>query len=124
MKILKAFIEIFLDIFYGIGYFIKKNLRSFANILNIACPYLMYLYGFNSNNIGYEVFIPVIIMFIVYFLRALANKLGTGDMVPIPVKRFTEEDEDGEVYIRTDRVQELILYMADLENYLERKGYL
>lgn len=124
MKMLKAFIEIILDTIYGIGYFIKKNLRSFANILNLGCPYLMYLYGFNSNEVGYEVFIPVIVMFVVYFLRSLANKLGTGDMVPIPVKRFTKEEEDGEITVENSRIQELILYLADLEDYLERKGYL
>ena len=124
MKIIKAFLEIFLDAIYGIGYFIKRNLRTLANIINIACPYLMYLLGFNSNEIGKEVFIPIVVMFVVYFLRSLANKLGTGDIVPVPVKRFTIEGEDGEISVENSRIQELILYLADLEDYLERKGFL
>ena len=84
----------------------------------------MYLLGFNSKEMGKEIFIPVLVMFIVYFLRSLANKLGTGDIVPVPVKRFTIEGEDGEISIENNRIQELILYLADLEDYLERKGFL
>lgn len=124
MRIFKAFFEIFLDAIYGIGYFIKRNLRTLANIIDIACPYLMYLLGFNSNELEKVIFIPVLVIFIVYFLRSLANKLGTGDIVPIPVKRFTIESEDGEVSIENNRIQEMILYLADLEDYLERKGFM
>ena len=124
MKFMRAIIEVFLDTFYGIGYFLKSNLRTFANLLNLICPYLMYIFGFNSTQLGIEVFVPIGIMFIVYILRSLANKLGTGDTVPIPVKRFTHVDESGEVSVENSRVQELILYLADLEDYLERKGFL
>ena len=37
---------------------------------------------------------------------------------------FTEVDDYGEVSIPNNRIQELILYLADLEDWLERKGLL
>lgn len=42
--------------------------------------------------------------------------------VPIPDKRFTEEKEDGEVTIEYARLQELILFMDEYENWLEENG--
>lgn len=123
-NIFKVLLEIIMDTIYGVGYFLKSNLRTFANLINIGCPYLMYIFGFKSEVLGWEVFVPIIAMFIIYFLRSLANKLGSGDSVPVPTKRFTIVQEDGEVNIENSRIQELILYMADLEDYLERKGFL
>lgn len=43
--------------------------------------------------------------------------------IPLPSKRFTEEMEDGEVRIDKERLQELILYMADLEDYFKNNGF-
>ena len=57
-------------------------------------------------------------------LRSYANKIGKGTTIPVPDKRFTEVDDYGEVSIPNNRIQELILYLADLEDWLERKGLL
>lgn len=39
--------------------------------------------------------------------------------IPVPGKRFTEDRGDGEVTIEYARLQELILYMDELEDWLE-----
>lgn len=57
-------------------------------------------------------------------LQAVANATGCGDSFPVPVKRFTTVDEDGVVSVENDRLQEMILYVADVEDYLERKWQL
>lgn len=41
--------------------------------------------------------------------------------IPVPENRFTTEEENGEVTIEVERIQELILYMDDLENWIELK---
>lgn len=46
------------------------------------------------------------------------------DDVPYPSKRFTEVDNDGMVSVESSRLQEMMLYVADVEDYLERKGRL
>ena len=130
MNFFKLFKESSLDITKTISSLISSNLRNFAWMLEALSPYLMYLIA-NYNitvrrrfAVGSEILIPVIIMIIVYYLRSFSNKLGKGSTVPVPKERFTEIDEDGEVSVRNDRVQELILYLADLEDWMERKGML
>lgn len=39
--------------------------------------------------------------------------------MPKPDKRFTREENDGEVTIEYARLQELILFMDEYENWLE-----
>lgn len=130
-KIGRMFIEILYDIIFAAGYFIENNLKNFATLLSIMLPFIMLLIGQavalkrGSFAIGGEILIPPFIGVIIYFIRSFANKLGKGITVPIPKKRFTEVDnETGEVNILNDRVQELILYVADLEDWLQRKGLL
>ena len=115
---------------YNFTYFIENNLVKFANILNLLLPYVMYFIGQRIAAdrgkivVGGELFIPLIFVVIIYFLRSTANKLGKGTTIPVPDKRFTQTDEDGEVSIEHKRIQELILYLADLEDWMERKGLL
>lgn len=129
-KFIKITIEIILDIMKAITYFITNNLRNFARLLNLALPYIMYLVGQKACEIrgkiaiGSELFIPIVVYIVIYYIRSYANKIGKGHTIPIPDKRFTEVDDYGEVSIENNRIQELILYLADLEDWLERKGLL
>lgn len=113
-----------------ITYVIKSNLRTYAKLLNALLPYAMYFIGqyvFSKRGeiaIGSELFIPIIICIITYFIKSYANKIGKGTTIPIPHKRFTEVDDNDEVSVEHDRIQELLLYTADLEDWLERKGLL
>lgn len=110
--------------------FLKNNLRTFAMILEIVAPYIMYFIGQRLATdrgmiaVGGEIFIPLIISIVIGLLRGSANRIGKGITTPIPNKRFTTVSEDGEVSIDNDRIQEVILYLADLEDWLERKGLL
>lgn len=129
-KILRIIIEITVEAICSVGYFIKSNLRSFATILNIALPYVMYFIGQyvvadrKEIAVGGELFVPILFIVLIYYLKSTANKLGKGTTIPVPDKRFTKIEDDGEVTIENRRVQELILYLADLEDWLERKGLL
>ena len=121
---------IIVDAVQAVDYFITNNLRNFARILNFILPYLMYIIGQNVYsirghfNVGGELLIPIIFCAITYVLRSYANKIGKGTTIPVPEKRFTEVDDYGKVSITNNRIQELILYLADLEDWLERKGLL
>lgn len=130
-RLFRFTLEIAIDTFNGIAYFVKCNLTNVAYILNLLLPFAAYFIGQRCAldrghiTVGWEIAIPVATFVIVYYLRSLANKYGKGSHVPVPKKRFTEVDEEsGEVNVRNDRVQELVLYLADLEDWLERKGLL
>ena len=122
--------EITLDIVYSVVYFVQFNLRYMASLLEIAVPYAMYIMGQQlaigrgKFVVGGEIFIPVLCTMVVYYLREIANRSNKGSRIPIPNKRFTEVDEDGEVQVEEARLQEMILYMADLEDWMERKRWL
>lgn len=131
MGIIRLVSEIITDAYNNIKYYILKNLVNFSNILSyLIIPYLMYVIGQllaidrGYIAVGSEILIPAIAIVIAYFFRSAANKKGKGITVPIPNKRFTQVDDDGEVSIENNRLEELILYTADLEDWLERKGLL
>ncbi len=129
-KFFRILVAVTVDAVDGIAYFIKNNLTNFATILNLILPYLMYFIGQyvvidrNAFAVGGELFVPIIFVVITYYLKSSANKLGKGYTIPVPDKRFTKVSEYGEINIENRRVQELILYLADLEDWMERKGLL
>ena len=129
-RFLRITLAIILDVVQAIHYFVTNNLRNFARILSFILPYVMYVIGQNvcaergKIAFGGELFIPILFCVITYYIRSYANKIGKGTTIPVPDKRFTEVDDYGEVSIPNNRIQELILYLADLEDWLERKSLL
>lgn len=129
-KIWRVLIEVTVDALCYFAYFVKSNLNTFANILNLLLPYVMYFIGQQvvvnrgDMSVGYELLTPLAFIVVIYYLRSTANKLGKGITIPIPEKRFTKVEDDGEVNVEHKRLQELLLYLADLEDWLERKGLL
>lgn len=127
-KMLRAVTQ---DIISEVIYFFAVNMRYFAGLFLAATPYAMYFIGQNvvldrgRFAVGGELFIPILIAALVYYLRQIANRSGKGNSMPVPEKRFTEVDEStGEVTILTSRTEEMLLYMADLEDWLERRRML
>lgn len=43
---------------------------------------------------------------------------------PIPLQRFTKQDENGFISIKEEETQEAMLYLCDVEDYLKSKGWL
>lgn len=119
--------EILADAARSFLYFVTHNLRTAAGLMNLVLPYAMYFIGRGTcvgrshDVIGYEILIPVVVIAISYFIRSYANKIGKGYTIPVPERRFTEVD-GGEVSVENRRIQELLLYLADLEDWMERQG--
>ena len=116
---------------YDIVYFLTFNARYLAVLIEVACPFGMLFLGQQLAlkrgyiGVGGEIVIPIIVVLVVYYMKEISNRCNKGARIPIPHKRFTEVDlESGEVNVRQDRLQEMILYLADLEDWLERKGWL
>lgn len=125
---MRVIYEVIVDAIATVLLFIKDNLMNFANILNFLLPFTMYFIGQNVGiNAGKivispEIIVPIFILFLIYLFKGVANKIGKGITVPVPEKRFTEIGDEGEVSVENKRLQELLLYTADLEDWLERKG--
>lgn len=130
-KLFTITFDILIEAYYTILDVIGSNLRNIALIMRIGLPYLMWYIGANLFEqrgkfvVGGEIFIPLIIFVITYYIRQYANRIGKGERIPVPEKRFTEQgEEDGEYTVETKQVEEMILYMSKLEDWLQRKGLL
>lgn len=130
-KFINITFDILLEVKYIIIDFIGSNLRNVSILLRTGLPYLMWYLGIKlyidrgKFAIGGEIFIPIFIFIFTYYIRQYANRIGKGEKIPIPNKRFTEPgEEDGEYTIETKRLEEMILYMSNLEDWFQRKGLL
>ena len=129
-KFIRIVLEIFSDAISNAIYAFEQSVRYIPSILNLILPYLMLFLGqYLHAKRGYkdmrlEVFIPLAFWLVIKFFQSFANKIGKGSDIPLPRERFTETDEDGEVSIEKSRLQELIIYTNNLEDWLERKGLL
>lgn len=130
MKLIRLVGEITYDIFAGLVYFLQVNLRYVANIIEIMLPYVMYVMGQELAiergrfAVGGEIFVPIVVCVVIHYIREIGYRFNTGSRIPIPEKRFTEVGDDGEVSVPNSRVQEMLLYVAELEDWMERKRWL
>ena len=124
MKFIRITKEILIDTYYTIIYVAEKNINNLSNILLFCLPYIMYFLGKGKFDINKHMIIPIAMFLVIMFLKTYANKIGKGSTIPIPERRFTEVDEDGEVSVEVSRTQELLLWTADVEDWLHRKGLL
>jgi len=127
VKILRAVIGEMLSV---VVYVLSISIYPISKLLIIALPYLMLFIGVEMYKvrgyfaIGGELFIPIVVFLISWFLKSFADKIGKGEAPPVPSERFTTEDGDGEVSCEYSRMQEMLLFVNDYEKWLERKGLL
>lgn len=107
-----------------IKYFVKSNVYVVSALFGVSLPIVCFAVARMSLPIpiALQMFLIVCVQFILYCVKWYASSIGKGQSVPVPAKRFTQVSEDGEVSIEANRVQEMLLYVADVEDYLERRG--
>lgn len=130
MRLFEVVGEIAYDMFQDVVDVVRNNLYNVYKLIMFACPYVMLYIGVSIGNEGIlagwvVLLIPVLLWLISSFLHRLANKNNRGDSVPVPRKRFTEIEEEMDGYtINQDDINEIILYLGEVEDYLERKRLL
>ena len=129
-RVLEILKSVMREMFSTFKYVLSTSIYPISKILVFILPYLMLLVGvtiYKDLGLGMKVFflvIPILISLLSYFLKSFANKIGKGEAPPIPRERFTSDDGDGEVSVEHSRLQELLLFVFDYEEWLERKGLL
>ncbi len=130
IKLLRLVLQITSELLYDMYYWLKLNLGNIARIVTMLFPFLTYWLGYKDKTYNLPMFdiqaiLGIVSIYtIVYYLYKAHNKVNKGTTMPIPKKRFTEKSEYGEVSIENDRIEELILYLGELEDWMERKRYL
>ncbi len=110
---------------------VADRVSGIGNALLVSGPFVMLLvgeYAYADRGywaVGGEAILPVIFVVAGFALKSYARVSGTDRSdIPVPYRRFTEVDYgSGRVDVEYDRVQEMVLYMADLEDWFDRNGY-
>lgn len=127
-EIVSVVYDVIKESFTSLKYSIKKNIGKIGGFLNVIIPYICVLC--ERNGIFYNwilvLIIPLMLLYVSYLMKQVNMAINnrTIDNVPVPSKRFTVEDTDGAVTVEETRVEELLLYVNELENELERIGKL
>lgn len=121
--IINALAESSIDVMVDIKYGIIKNLKMFAILLLILFPSV--IAEINMGRLARIISMCLLILF-VRIIGDTSNKLNrvTSGGIPVPKKRFTRVDENGFIDINQNNMQEAILYLYEVENYLKKKGKL
>ena len=126
---LKAFRSSILELYHQFKYFISINIKYLIKLIDISIPYIyayisILLYRDRNNIIiGYEVLIPIIAYIILSVLNNFLNKINKGYDIPLPRERFTTLNDNGNISVDNSSINDIILYLYDLEEYLKSKGY-
>ena len=111
------------DLLFNLLVFIEKWLPK---LIDFTIPFLGLLLGVVMYEergyfaIGGEWLLLVVLEFISSLLKRYVkqNRIYNELDLPIPAKRFTKDVGGGEYQVDTDRLQEMILYVADVEDWL------
>lgn len=106
----------------------KASILRFVSIcMFILSPFVTIVHRFAYPDCIYgTIAIGIIWIFICYILFDLSRFYGVKNYndLPIPSNRFTSYVGDGEVVIENGRIQELIMFTYEYENFLENNGYI
>ena len=118
------------SVWAGVKYFFKINLRFIANLIMFANPFVSAWLVYTCYQergyfaVGGEIFVPMLLFFVSKSFTLAAETVKHGSRLPVPRKRFTERGEDGAVLIDNADLHEMIVYMGELEDWMESVGKL
>lgn len=107
----------------GLKYAITEELDKIATIIQIVIPVVILK---ATDNIFVMLALSILFTIFARYVKEVGYKLNnvTDRGFPIPVHRFTKRDEQGFIDIQDEDVEEALLYLCDVEDYLKRKGML
>ena len=115
--LLSTLLELLLDIKYG---FIE-SLDKIAIVIQVLIPVIL-----SRMDCGIVIILIISILFTlsVRYIKEVSYKINnvTERGFPVPSKRYTNVDENGFIGVEEDLMQEAILYLFEIEEYIKRKG--
>lgn len=110
-----------------VGFFVNnkvKVLQFVGCMFIVSCPFTIWYHVENfPNEFGGRVILILLFMFFSYIFFAIAKFYHDNEVpedIPVPAKRFTYYNvNDDCVYVSRNRIQEMYLYLADLEDWME-----
>ena len=116
------YIETISEMFYLAKHTLVKEMNKIAILIQILIPVI--LSGIEKN--VFVLFgVSTLLYIVVVYIKEISYKLNstTTKGIPIPYKSFIKTD--GEVIsINEEDMEEAMLYLADVEEFLKSKGWL
>lgn len=106
-------------------FYTKHLINPISNFILLLTPFVvMATYQARRGNTKTsDIVVFILSMFFVSAaLKLISYLINCGKDFPIPYKRFTNDSPDDGVTVKSEDLQEMILYMNDVENFLEREG--
>lgn len=122
-SVLYTLIEVLSELVYRFIYGVVEEMGKIAVILQICISVCV---AYFCNNIFQMIILSCVLTVTVKYIKEVGNRLNhtTDDGFPIPYHRFTRKDSNGFVDVREDEINEAIVYLCDVEDYLKSKGWL
>lgn len=101
-----------------------KLYKWVAVIVFIATPFaVVFHHEVYPDLIGGTIAVAVILEFLCYIFYELSKFYGAeATEIPAPSERFTTVDKGGMVSVDKNRIQEMIIYVGEVEDYLSDMG--
>lgn len=100
-------------------FFSKHLSRPVSKLLFVAAPF-MSAYA-SQESFKAAVLVSAAAVFLAIAAEVVARATRSYDDIPVPVKRFTKESSSS-ITVDDQSLEEMILFVNDIENYLERIG--
>lgn len=122
-SVFHVLIQTLIELFATFKYSLIEELDKLAVVIQILIPVVI---AISNLSIIKMLLISCVLVVIVKYIKEVGYKLNhvTERGFPIPLKRYTNRDENGFIGINEEEMQEAILYLCDVEDYLKSKGWL
>jgi len=136
---MRCFISFLSDIGSSVTSWLRKKFPAMVNIFDWLFPCLgafAAVYEYRAHNavvsagwvcmvLGWIFGCKIISLALHWVIRrSFVDPDDQKNIPPRPSERFTTEGDDGEVTVPVERVEEMLLYLCELEDWLDRKGLL
>lgn len=120
-KLIEMFIIIIKEMLYEGRYFLVSNMMMIVRAVDVAIPFIG-VWVFLRYGVVAFVSICLALKFLVHVIKRIAVLSNHSNDIPIMNKRFTQDVGNGEVTIKNSELEEVIMYLYDIEEYLSRTG--
>lgn len=122
-KVFPAIIQTVVEFAYSVKYGIVKELNHIAAIMQLVCSILLARSDFDIIEL---IFAYTLLGLVTMLMKEIGYKLNsiTDRGIPIPDRRFVKIDNHGFISIDEEDIQEAMLYLNDVEEYISSKGWL
>lgn len=108
--------------FNYLRFFLKHGIVPMAKLFVVVAPFLSVIAYAKTESLSKSFAVSFVFLVSAFILKTYSNIINAGNDIPILEYRLTKEDEAYGVTANKEDIEEIILYVNDIENWIERKG--